>query len=350
MCRIIGKALYEQAILDNKAIHILSSHDHTGDADGNRYFPAEQFTGFSMRKWRFLLSAVRKGLSCQTVMMSHINLLPAGWLIKKLSPRTRVILWVHGIEVWDLPRGYRSRMLGSCDAIFCVSEYTRNKLLKIQGVEPDRCVVLNNCLDPYLPDPLTKYEGDKIRDFLGLGQGETLMFTLARLRSSERYKGYDRVIRAMACLKEEFPHLKYVIGGQADDAEEAYIRDIVNENQLEGRVVLLGYVSEDDLAGYFGAMDFYVMPSTGEGFGLVFVEAMHYGLPVIAGDKDGSLDAIDRGRLGLLVDPFNEQSLVSAIRKLAQDKERFRPQRERVHDLFGYASYRSRLYGLMHSN
>jgi glycosyltransferase involved in cell wall biosynthesis len=350
MCRIIGKALYERAILTNKAIHIFSSHDHTGDADDNRYFPGEQFRGFGMNKWRFLLSAVRKGLSCQTVMMSHINLLPAGWLIKKLSPRTRVILWVHGIEVWDLPRGYRSSMLGSCDTIICVSEFTRNRLLKIQGIDPDRCVVLNNCLDPYLPDPITNSGGSKIRSFLGLEQGDTLMFTLARLHSSERYKGYDRVIRSLASLKEEFPRLKYVIGGQADDTEHAYILDLVKQNQLDGRVVLTGYLNDNDLADYFAAMDFYVMPSTGEGFGLVFVEAMHYGLPVIAGDKDGSVDAVDGGRLGLLVDPYNDQSLVSAIRTMAQDRERFRPLREKVDDRFGYASYRSSLFRLIHSN
>ena len=254
---------------------------------------------------------------------------------------------VHGVEVWDIPRGFRPFMIRSCDRIMCVSEFTRSKLLKWPGISPRQCVTLNNCLDPYLKPPVKKASGRTIRESLGFHDRDILMFTLARLRSAERYKGYDRVMNAMAILKDEFPDLKYVIAGHSDQTEEIYIRSLINEKRLQGRVLLSGFINEDELAEYFAAMDFYIMPSTGEGFGLVFIEALHFGLPVIAGNRDGSADAVDNGRLGILADPYSVESIASAIRTMIHSRDKFQPSPIAIEARFGYAAYRPKLFDLL---
>ena len=78
-------------------------------------------------------------------------------------------------------------------------------------------------------------------------------------------------------------------------------------------VQFTGLVPAEELPDYFRLADVFVMPSTGEGFGIVFLEAMASGVRVIGGNRDGSVDALADGELGGAVDPDNEQELISAI-------------------------------------
>ena len=78
-------------------------------------------------------------------------------------------------------------------------------------------------------------------------------------------------------------------------------------------VQFAGLVPPEELPDYFRLADVFVMPSTGEGFGIVFLEAMATGVPVIAGNRDGSRDALCDGALGTLIDPENCEELASAI-------------------------------------
>ena len=72
---------------------------------------------------------------------------------------------------------------------------------------------------------------------------------------------------------------------------------------LSESVIFTGYVKDEEVAAHFSIADIYIMPSTKEGFGIIFIEAMFYGKPVIAGNKDGSADALQNGTLGILVNP-----------------------------------------------
>jgi glycosyltransferase involved in cell wall biosynthesis len=67
------------------------------------------------------------------------------------------------------------------------------------------------------------------------------------------------------------------------------------------------------LPGYFASAQAYAMPSTGEGFGIVFLEAAASGLPVIGGNRDGSVDALADGRIGRLVDPDSQDQIVATV-------------------------------------
>ena len=86
--------------------------------------------------------------------------------------------------------------------------------------------------------------------------------------------------------------------------------------------------------------DIYVMPSMKEGFGIVFIEAMNYGLPVIAGNKDGSVDALLNGELGLIVNPLEINEIKIAIEKMIKNKSLFIPDRSKLMTNFSYESYK----------
>lgn len=86
VCRVIGKSLYEDSVSSGKKVKVLSMYDDTGDVYGNNYFPAEIFKGYGERKWLFVLSAIWQARGSDTIILSHINLLVIGWVIKKIFP------------------------------------------------------------------------------------------------------------------------------------------------------------------------------------------------------------------------------------------------------------------------
>jgi len=112
-------------------------------------------------------------------------------------------------------------------------------------------------------------------------------------------------------------------------------------------VIFTNIIPDEILAAHFSLADVFVMPSEKEGFGIVFIEAMFYGIPVIAGNKDGSVDALCNGELGKLVDPDNRGELVKAIETVLKNPGRWKPDREQLISRFGYRAYKKKLTGIM---
>jgi glycosyltransferase involved in cell wall biosynthesis len=137
------------------------------------------------------------------------------------------------------------------------------------------------------------------------------LMSVSRLASSERYKGNDRVIRALPSVLTRYPDALYLVVGDGDDRPR--LEALAAELGVTEKVRFVGLVSSEELPDYFRVADVFVMPSRGEGFGIVFLEAMACGIPVIGGNKDGSLDPLADGVLGFAADPENNEELVSAI-------------------------------------
>jgi glycosyltransferase involved in cell wall biosynthesis len=343
VCKVAGKALYEQSIYTNIHTKVYSMYDHGADADGNDYFPAEMFTGFAKKKLSFILSAVLLGRKNSIVLLSHVNLLLVGWLIKLISPTTKLVLMVHGIEVWSRLKWHQRIMLRSCNRILSVSHFTADKMVAIQGVKPSMIHVLNNCLDPFLQQRKENYNKNEFRKIYQFAPEDQVLFTLTRLSSKERYKGYDQVIQCIGRLSNQHPHIKYLIAGRYDADEKEYLDRLIQQNGIAERVVFTGFIPDEDLVAHFMMSDLYVMPSRKEGFGIVFIEAMYYGLPVIAGNKDGSVDALLNGALGKLVDPASIEEIEQSIDQVLNDKAKYAPNLELLMNSFGYDEYKRRL-------
>jgi glycosyltransferase involved in cell wall biosynthesis len=135
--------------------------------------------------------------------------------------------------------------------------------------------------------------------------------TAGRLASTERFKGFDEVILAMPRLLAHFPALKYLIVG--DGSDRARLNALVESLGLAAHVVFTGRISEAEKVAHYNLADAYVMPSIGEGFGIVLIEAAACGVPVVGSQEDGSQEALLAGRLGRLVDPRDPDALVQAI-------------------------------------
>ena len=341
VCKILGKALGE-INPQKEQLCILSSHDSTSQSRNNPYFSDDIFTGFSNNRIKFLLHSLKKGMNADVIIISHVNILPVAWLIKKLFSEKKLVMIAHGIEVWSLPLGYKKKMLAICDEIICVSEFTRQKVSEITEIKKVKLSVINNCIDPLLNNQKLSDTLDLLRKRYGVLPEEKIMFTLTRMDANERYKGYDRVIQAMSSLTTLYPALKYVIGGSYDEEEKKYVDDILQQFNLKDKVVFTGFIKNEELNDHFLMSDFYIMPSYGEGFGIVFIEALYFGLPVIAGNKDGSVDALLNGELGILVDPMNVEEIKSAIEKVMKDTGKYIPDNKLLLDNFGYQQFKNK--------
>ena len=112
---------------------------------------------------------------------------------------------------------------------------------------------------------------------------------------------------------------------------------------MQDLVVLPGYIADQSLEAHFATSDIYIMPSRKEGFGIVFIEAMYYGLPVIAGNLDGSTDALLNGELGQLVKPDNVAEIEVAITNIINNKRAYTPSQKLLLANFSYDKYKQTL-------
>ncbi|MBS1924507.1 MAG: glycosyltransferase family 4 protein, partial [Bacteroidetes bacterium] len=326
VCKLAGKALYE---IYGNHLQVYSMHDAAHDAKDNPYIPQKIYHAFAGNKIMASLKAIAAGRKKNIVILSHINLLAVGGIIKKINPKVKLILFTHGIEVWQPMSRKRKRLLYGCDRVISVSHFTRQKLIEIQGADAAKCIVLNNCLDPFLarPTPLQK-PADLLQQYK-LEKTDLILMTLTRLAITERHKGYDKVITAIAAVQKKYStNIVYLLAGKYTDDERQFILNHASKEDV--KVVLTGFVEDNEIPHYFALADMYIMPSKKEGFGITFIEAMYYGLPVIGGNADGSIDALDNGNFGLPVNPDSITEIENAIEKMIQNKAGYRVDGEKL--------------------
>ena len=110
-----------------------------------------------------------------------------------------------------------------------------------------------------------------------------VILTVGRWAASERYKGADELIRAVAQLREAFPTLNLVAVGGGDDLPR--LKQIASDLKVSDAVHFLEGISRRELAACYSRADIFALPSTGEGFGFVFLEAMAFGKPVVGAQR-----------------------------------------------------------------
>jgi phosphatidylinositol alpha-1,6-mannosyltransferase len=203
-----------------------------------------------------------------------------------------LVVQLHGIEIWPEPTPAQRRALEAADLLLCVSRDTRARALTHCDLPPERAVVVNNTVDPRFKP------GDRgaARSRFGL-RDEFVLLIVGRLDARERYKGHNRVLAALASLTHpEGRPVVFLIAGGGDDRgrleAEAAVQGVTD------RVRFLGHISGADLPDLYRAADLFVLPSTGEGFGIAFLEAMACGTPAMGLAQGGAPDALADGALG----------------------------------------------------
>lgn len=242
------------------------------------------------------------------VLCSHLHLAPVAAAAAKLQ-RAPLWLQLHGIEAWQRPGRLRQCAAESAALVTSISRYTRRRFLEWAVIEPSRARVLPGTVDArFTPGPRPAALAQR----LGV-PGKRVLLTVSRIDKGDRYKGHDTVIAALAQLAPRVPDLDYVIVGDGDD--RGRLEQLARQLGVDRRVHFAGRVSDSELVDYYRLADAFVMPSAKEGFGIVFLEAAASGVPVIGGDRDGSVDALGDGALGSAVAPGDPAALGAAIER-----------------------------------
>jgi phosphatidylinositol alpha-1,6-mannosyltransferase len=237
-------------------------------------------------RWRYAARAVVEAFRCRPglVFCGHLYMAPLAALIARLR-RARLIVQTHGIEAWPRPSRVVRWATERADLVLAVSRHTRAQVLNWAALEPERVAVLPNTVsERFAP-------GDRAASRLRFGLGaERVLLTVGRLAASERYKGHDRVIDALPRLVAAGHDLVYLVAGSGDD--RARLEALARDRGVSDRVRFLGEVPDEALPDLYRAADLFVMPSTGEGFGIAYLEAMACGTPAFGLAVNGDADAL----------------------------------------------------------
>ena len=347
VCSIIGKVLNDTLNEKGNDIKIYCLHDEKKDAIGNEYFPIDIFRCYNGNKISFVISVLKESKNIDTLILSHINLLIIGWLIKLFNPKIKIILLAHGIEVWEKLNYFKRKILGSFKTIICVSKFTSSKIIENNNVKADKVVILNNCLDPFINNIIDEGYIKLLRNKYQIGELDKIIITVCRISMKDRSKGYNKVIQSLIKVKKVFPSVKYFIIGSYDNVERDSILLLAESIGLKKNVFVIGFVEQSMIASYYSIADVFIMPSIKEGFGNVFIESMYYKVPVIGGNLDGSIDALCNGKLGTLVNPNNTMEITDAILDILKSREDKKPDQHLLHETFSYNRYKNKLVNII---
>jgi glycosyltransferase involved in cell wall biosynthesis len=274
------------------------------------------FRGFSRSKLNFAFSALgQSSKQTHVVLAAHPHLAVPAALMKMKSPRAKTVVMSHGIEVWKPLPVLRHKALLAADFVLAPSSDTAKKLAEVQGVSTERIRRLAWPLGTsflQLANAAAKPEAPR-----GL-PAERFILTVGRWHASEKYKGADDLIRAVAQLRGPFPGLQLVAVGGGSDLPR--LRRLAVELGIPDHVHFLEGLTREELAGCYARAEIFALPSAGEGFGLVFLEAMAFGRPVVGASCGGITDIVEDGVNGLLVQPSNQSRLAEALDQLLRDE------------------------------
>jgi glycosyltransferase involved in cell wall biosynthesis len=325
----------------------LSLNDAAGKGRAEVSGQSFEYEGFARSKGRFSRAAVGAARDVALVFAAHPNLAPVGWLVKKRTgARLAVVAW--GIDVWERLPLHRQWPLRRANMVLAISSFTAEQVEKVQGVDASRIHVLPLALEPAFWERANN--ASEVRPPAAFPAGATLL-TVTRLAADEGYKGVDTIIQALPQLVQAVPNVRYVVVGDGDDRPR--LEALARAQGVADRVHFLGRLDADspELTACYANCDVFVMPSSGEGFGLVFLEAMAFGKPVVGGAHGGTPDVIEDGATGFLVRHGDVERLGQVLSMLLRDpgprRQMGQRARARVQEKFLFPQFAARLHAFM---
>jgi glycosyltransferase involved in cell wall biosynthesis len=277
------------------------------------------FTGHANDKSQFVLAALRAaGREPAIVIAAHPHLAPVIAAMRLRSRKFRSIVFAHGIEVWQ-PMGWARRYgLRAADLVTAPSKDTAQHLIRDQGIRAERVRQHPWGLDPEFEQRFrTNARPSRPQAF---PEGSRIILTVGRWDPAERYKGADTLISALPRVLRSIPDAVLVLVGDGQDKPR--LEQLARELSVTENCRFLHGLSQEELFACYAHCDVFALPSRGEGFGLVFLEAMAHGKPVIGGAHGGALDVIVDGVTGLLVPHGDIVALSAALESLLTDPAR----------------------------
>ncbi len=247
----------------------------------------------------------------------HFHLQGANWIAKPLAAALGYGVRIsHDHASGDIRfRGMRSLLpdalahFGS-DRIIAVSPGVKDFLMRWEAIAPDLISVVSNGIDTEVFQPPTSEQRLKARKALGIPPHAFVVGTMGRLAPEKNF-------RLLVILAKKLPELRFLIAGEGPERHS--LEGLIRSADIGDRVRLLGQV--DDRAGFYTALDAFVLPSLFEGLPMALLEAMASGLPCVCSNLPDIFTALRGGKDGLLCCPEEPESFVSAISQIIHNKQ-----------------------------
>src|SRR3989338_991587 len=266
------------------------------------------FYKFFWPKWIKLYFEIKKTVKKFKPDLIWVGqVLPVGEAVYLIKQRFKIPYFVsaHSLDILLPQKNFRKdkilkKILDKAEFITANSEFTKKELQNLENSYKK--------IEIIYPCPNIKNNG------LIKKQGnQKILLTVGRL---VKRKGQGKVIEVMPKLLLDFPDLTYLIIGNGP--EKINLESKIDNLDLNDKVKILTDVSDEELSGYYASSDIFVMPvenmeDDAEGFGIVYLEAAEFGLPVIGGKSGGATEAILDNETGLLVEPGNQKDLLEKI-------------------------------------
>jgi glycosyltransferase involved in cell wall biosynthesis len=169
----------------------------------------------------------------------------------------------------------------------------------------------------------SKYDKEKLKSEFNLSEKFVILF-VSKLTESHRYKGLIYLLKALARIHTKFPEIRLFVIGKGE--LRPYYEELSRKFRIDDKVTFTGFIGEETLKKYYTLADLLVLPSITklEGFGMVALEALAFGTPVISSDIAGVSEILKKEKCGIVVESRNSIALSQAIRKFLVDKEHAR--------------------------
>ena len=280
--RMIARVLEENAPGRAPEFHVFSDTAAVA-ADGATSHPRHCYGGsrirFSLGLWRAML---RPGwFIYDAAYYAKIHRpIPPPW-------RRPCMIFLHGIEVWENARRGSIAACRRADLLVANSHHTRDRAEQCHGGFSRARVCW-----------LGTETSAEVASVPAPAARAPVVLVVGRMQPREDYKGHRELIEAWPGVLARHPQARLEIVGRGGLVPQ--LRQLAQERRVAPSVDFLGFVPEAELAARYRAAAVFALPSRGEGFGLVYIEAMRHGLPVIASVHDAGAEVVESGRTGLL--------------------------------------------------
>jgi glycosyltransferase involved in cell wall biosynthesis len=260
----------------------------------------------SRNKAKFIRGAFRMGMNSDRIICGHVAQLPIAWAVSRIRRRLPYYLVAHGIEVWRRFSFLERRALLGARRVLCVSEFTRQELLRHFPLPRARTMIAPNALDPY-------FEAGAA---VAAPTGPPIVLTVSRLSVADSYKGVYHLVEAMPTVLAAIPDARLRIVGRGDALPG--LQSLAGALGVSGAVEFTGFRTDAELRSDFERCRLFALPSQREGFGLVYIEAMAHGRPCLGANCGGVPELMDE-ETGVLVEfgdvPAIAKAIVGALRR-----------------------------------
>lgn len=268
--------------------------------DGLDELPGIRYRSCGHRRWQFACEVFRQAFEKPSLVMhDHVDLAQCQTLLPK-PLRQPYVVWCHGIELWRELPPRKTQALKEADALFFNSAFTREKASQFHPWILD-CphFVIPLCREPAPDSGSTNSEGLDRKPWI---------LTVGRLLE-DRPKGHVEILAVLPRLIEAVPDLHWHIVGKGPWKDS--LAALISESPARDHITLHGFVSDAELDRFYRESRVFAMPSYGEGFGLVYAEAMARGLPCVGSTLDAAPEVL--GKAGSCVDPRVAPDLIEAL-------------------------------------